>query len=258
MALQLLKPLCFFDIESTGLNVTKDRIVEISFVRLLPDGSQEEKHYLLNPLIPISAEAAAIHGITDDKVAQCPSFADVAADMHAFIGEADLAGFNALKFDIPMLLEEFARVGIDLQVEKRELIDVQVIFHKMEERTLAAAYRFYCDKDLENAHSAHADTMATLEVFKAQIEKYNQLPKTLRGLAQWMGNDVKVDLEGRIVLNENQIPVFNFGKHKGKSVKQVFQAEPSYYSWMMDGDFSAHTKRIITKIKMDLFKITNR
>ncbi len=258
MAIQLSKPLCFFDIESTGLNVTKDRIVEISFIRLQPDGSQQEKHYLLNPLIPISAEASAIHGITDEKVANCPSFAEVAADMHEFIGQADLAGFNALKFDIPMLLEEFARVGIDLQVEKRELIDVQVIFHKMEERTLGAAYRFYCEKNLENAHSAHADTLATLEVFKAQMERYTQLPNNLRELAKWMGNDAKVDLEGRIVLNENQIPVFNFGKHKGKSVKQVFQSEPSYYSWMMEGDFSAHTKRVITKIKMDLFQIANR
>lgn len=257
MTIQLQRPLCFFDIESTGLNVTKDRIVEISFIRLLPDGTQQEKHFLLNPLIPISAEASAIHGFTDDKVANCPSFADVATDMHAFLEEADLAGFNALKFDIPMLLEEFARVGIDLQVEKRELIDVQVIFHKMEERTLSAAYRFYCDKDLKNAHSAHADTMATLEVFKAQMEKYAQLPNNLRDLAKWMGNDSKIDLEGRIVLNENKIPVFNFGKHKGKSVKQVFMAEPSYYSWMMEGDFSAHTKRIITKIKMDMFQIAN-
>jgi DNA polymerase III subunit epsilon len=248
--LQLDKPLVFFDIESTGLSITKDRIVEISFLKALPDGSTERKRYLLNPQIPISPEAQAIHGISNETVGGCPVFEDVSREILDFLEGSDLAGFNSLKFDIPMLMEEFFRVGIDLQVERRNLVDVQVIFHKMEERTLSAAYKFYCNKTLENAHSATADVEATWEVFLEQVKRYSVLPDSIAALAQWMGNDKRVDMENRLVRNEQGIAVFNFGKHKGKPVSEVFAREPSYYNWMMDGDFSSHIKRIITKIKM--------
>jgi DNA polymerase-3 subunit epsilon len=250
--LNLVKPLIVFDIESTGLNVTRDRIVELSLLKIFPDGTEEKKRYLLNPGIPISREAEAVHGISNEAIADCPSFNLVAEEIINFIGDSDLAGFNSMKFDVPMLMEEFFRAGYDLQVDKRNLIDAQVIFHKMEERTLIAAYRFYCDKELVNAHSAEADVNATWEVLKAQLNRYEGLPKEPKALAEWMGNGNKVDLEGRLVKNDRGEIVFNFGKHKGRTVASVFSQEPAYYSWMMGGDFSSSLKRIITRIKSEL------
>lgn len=252
--IELNKPLLFFDIESTGLSVLKDRIVEISFIKLLPDGSEYRKEYLLNPTIPISAEATAVHGITDEMVKDKPTFAEVAHEMYNFIGNADLSGFNALKFDIPMLVEEFMRCDLDLDIASRDIVDVQLIFHKMEERTLAAAYRFYCNKELENAHSATADTEATYEVFKKQIERYDQLKTSIKKISEFTGLKKRADLEGRIVFDEHGHEIFNFGKHKGKKVEEVFAKEPSYYNWMMDGDFAAYTKKVITDIRMRMLK----
>jgi DNA polymerase-3 subunit epsilon len=252
--IELHKPLLFFDIESTGLSVLKDRIVEISFIKLLPDGSEHRREYLLNPTIPISAEATAVHGITNEMVKDKPTFAEVAHEMYDFIGNADLSGFNALKFDIPMLVEEFMRCDLDLDLASRDIVDVQLIFHKMEERTLAAAYRFYCNKELENAHSATADTEATYEVFKKQIERYDQLKTSIKKISEFTGLNKRADLEGRIVFDEQGHEIFNFGKHKGRRVEEVFAKEPSYYNWMMDGDFAAYTKKVITDIRMRMLK----
>ena len=250
MSLSLNRPIVFFDIESTGLNVTKDRIVELALLKIFPDLSQESLAFRINPGIPIAAEATAVHGISDQDVVFEPRFEQLAPKIYEFIEACDLGGFNALRFDIPMLMEEFLRVGMDINIEARELIDVQVIFHKMEERTLSAAYRFYCNKNLEDAHSAKADTQATWEVFKAQTERYPTLPTSIAEIAKFTGNDKKVDLEGRLVKDENGIIIFNFGKHRGKPVVEVFAKEPGYYNWMMEGDFPAYTKKIITQIRM--------
>lgn len=254
MDLALKKPIVFFDIESTGLSVIHDRIIEISFIKVLPDASEEKRTYLFNPTIPISQEATKVHGITNEKVANCPTFSEKAKEIFEFIGDADLSGFNALKFDIPMLIEEFQRNGMNFDVSKRNLVDVQIIFHKMEERTLSAAYKFYCDKEIENAHSADADTAATYEVFKAQLKRYPNLGSSIAEISDFTGINQRADLEGRIVYNDKNIPVFNFGKHKGKSVEEIFTKEPSYYSWMMDNDFSTNTKQVITNIKMKMLQ----
>ena len=250
--LQLTRPLVFFDIESTGLSITRDRMVEVAFLKVQPDGNTDFKRYLMNPGIPIPAEVSAIHGITDEDVRFAPKFEQVAGEMYEFLQNTDLAGFNALRFDIPMLAEEFFRVGLDLEVERRQTVDVQLIFHKMEERNLSAAYRFYCQKELENAHSAEADIRATWEVFQAQTQRYNFLPETVQGIAEFTGNHLRVDMEGKLIKGEDGSVKFNFGKHKGRNVAEVFRLEPSYYSWMMDGDFPAYTKKIITGIKLNL------
>ncbi len=252
MVLQLTRPLVFFDIESTGLSITRDRMVEVAFLKVQPDGNTDFKRYLMNPGIPIPAEVSAIHGITDEDVRFAPKFEQVAGEMYEFLQNTDLAGFNALRFDIPMLAEEFFRVGLDLEVERRQTVDVQLIFHKMEERNLSAAYRFYCQKELENAHSAEADIRATWEVFQAQTQRYNVLPETVQGIAEFTGNHLRVDMEGKLIKGEDGSVKFNFGKHKGRNVAEVFRLEPSYYSWMMDGDFPAYTKKIITGIKLNL------
>lgn len=252
MALLLTRPLVFFDIESTGLSITRDRMVEIAFLKVQTNGNTEFKRYLLNPGIPIPAEVSAIHGISDEDVRFAPKFEQVAGEMFEFLQNSDLAGFNALRFDVPMLAEEFFRVGLDLEVESRQTVDVQLIFHKMEERNLSAAYRFYCQKELENAHSAEADIRATWEVFQAQILRYSSLPETVKGIAEFTGNHLRVDMEGKLVKGDDGSVKFNFGKHKGRSVAEVFRMEPSYYSWMMDGDFPAYTKKIITGIKLNL------
>lgn len=262
MQLSLKNPLLFFDIESTGLNVASDRIVEISAVKVSPGAPGqpndiEIKTRRINPTIPISPEAQAVHGISDEDVKECPTFRQIAKSLAIWMEGCDIAGYNSLKFDIPMLAEEFLRAGVDFDFRKRKLVDVQNIFHKKEQRTLKAAYKFYCRKDLENAHSAEADTMATYEVLEAQLDRYGNdaeepLLNDVAYLAKYSCQNRFADYAGRIVLNDKDEEVFNFGKHKGKRVKDVFRAEPSYYSWMMDGDFTLDTKQVLTRIKLSM------
>ncbi len=252
MQLNLKNPIIFFDIESTGLNVACDRIVELSMVKVHPNGDTEIKTRRINPTIPIPAESSAIHGITDEDVKDCPTFAQIAKSLAQWMEGCDIAGYNSTKFDIPMLNEEFLRVNINFDFRKRKSVDVQNIFHKMEQRTLSAAYKFYCDKDLENAHSAEADTMATYEILKAQLDRYPEaLQNDMGFLAEFSTKTKLVDYAGRIVLNDKDIPVFNFGKHKGRPVTEVLEFEPSYYSWMMNGDFTLDTKKVLTEIKLN-------
>ncbi len=250
----LHRPIVFFDIEATGLSITKDRIVQISLLKIFPNGQEESKTFTVNPGIPIPPEVVAIHGITDDMVKDKPGFKTVAKEIHSFMNDCDLSGFNLLKFDVPMLLEEFIRVEMDFDIEERHIVDVQAIYHKMEQRTLVAAYKFYCEKELENAHDAEADTKATFEVFKAQLQRYKDLKKDLPGIIEFLGVNNRVDLEGRIVKNEKGEEVFNFGKHKGKKVTQVFENEPSYYNWILDGEFSGYTKKVVQRIKLKMLK----
>jgi len=252
MQLNLKNPLVFFDIESTGLNVASDRIVELSAVKVFPNGDTETKTRRINPTIPISPEAQAVHGISDADVADEPTFKQVARSLAKWMEGCDIAGYNSMKFDIPLLSEEFIRAGVDFDFRKRKLVDVQNIFHKMEQRTLVAAYRFYCDKDLTAAHSAEADTMATYEVLKAQLDRYPDLKNDVQYLADFSTKTKFVDYAGRIVYNDRNEPVFNFGKHKGKLVRDVLTSEPSYYTWMMNGDFTQDTKKVLTEIKLSM------
>lgn len=253
MKLNLLRPLAFIDLETTGINVSSDRIVEISVLKISPNGKEEWMSTRVNPEMPIPAKSTAIHGITDGDVADAPIFKEIAKNLAAFLEGTDLAGFNAIKFDIPVLAEEFLRVNIDFNFRKHKYVDVQVIFHKKEQRTLAAAYQFYCMKELENAHSSKADTQATYEVLKAQLERYNDLENNVDKLADFSSFNNIADLAGRIIFDENGVEIFNFGKHKGKPVETIFRDEPSYYSWMMNGDFPLYTKKIITEIKLRSF-----
>lgn len=263
MKLNLNKPLCFFDLETTGLNVGKDKIVDICILKINPDQTKETFQTLINPEMPIPAEATSIHHITDDDVKNQPTFKDLAHKIKQFIGNGDLAGYNSNKFDVPLLVEEFLRCNVDFDIKNRRVIDVQNIFHKMEQRTLNAASQFYLGKEIENAHSALADTEATFEIFKAQIQKYEGIPfKDKQGrISQPIVNDMEalsnfsnmfnaVDFSGHIVLNEKKEAVLNFGKHKGKPVKDVFMKEPNYYSWMMNSDFPLYTKKVITELYM--------
>ncbi len=262
MKINLTRPLIFFDLETTGLNVGKDKIVEISFIKVMPDGSEIERTERINPGVHIPEECSAIHGIYDQDVADKPKFEELADDFLAFIGDADLAGYNSNKFDVPLLMEEFLRCGRKLDLRNRYLVDVQNIFHKMEPRNLVAAYKFYCHADLNNAHQANEDTRATCEVFKAQLERYDGVEytdaKTKRTCVP-IQNDVKalsaftqeshnVDMAGHIVWDKNQNAVFNFGKHKNVPVKEVFLKEPAYYDWMMKSEFPLYTKEVITQI----------
>ena len=250
MKLNLKNPIVFFDLETTGVDPAKDRIVEISLAKVMPDGSQETKTRRLNPEMHIPEAASAIHHIYDQDVADCPTFQMIAKSLWSYIEGCDLAGYNSNKFDIPVLVEEFLRAGIDVDLKKRRFIDVQNIFHKMEQRTLVAAYKFYCQKDLTEAHSAEADTLATLEVLQAQLDRYpDDLKNDIGFLAEFSCRDQNVDYAGRIVYNDKGVEVFNFGKHKGRSVSEVFRTEPSYYSWMMNGDFPQYTKKVITANK---------
>lgn len=248
--IKLHKPLAFFDLETTGITVGADRIVEISILKLMPDGSKSVLTKRVNPEIPIPEGASKVHGIYDKDVANEPTFKQVAPEISAFIGNADLAGYNSNKFDIPMLVDEFLRVEISFDMKGRRMVDVQNIFHKMEQRTLAAAYKFYCQKEIENAHSAEADIIATYEVFVAQLERYPDLAKDVEGLHQFTAMTQNVDLAGRIVYNDKKEEVFNFGKHKGRSVAEVFDKEPSYYDWMLKGDFPAETKQVLTALRL--------
>ena len=264
MQLKLKNPLLFFDIESTGLNVATDRIVEISIVKVSPGAPGEPnkvevKTRHVNPTIPISPEAEAVHGISNDDVKDEPKFSQIAKSLAQFMKGCDIAGYNSMKFDIPMLAEEFIRAGVDFDFRKRKLVDVQNIFHKKEQRTLKAAYKFYCSKNLDNAHSAEADTMATYEVLEAQLDRYadddEPLQNDVEYLAKYSIQNRFVDYAGRIVLNDKDQPVFNFGKHKGRLVTEVLAKEPSYYNWMMEGDFTLDTKKVLTEIRKDMMQL---
>ena len=247
MKLQLTRPIAFIDLETTGINITTDRIVEIAIVKILQDGEKQVKRKLINPLMPIPQSSSDIHGITDLMVKDAPSFKQVANEIKQFIEGCDLGGYNSNRFDIPMLLEEFLRVGIDYTLDDKRLVDVQKVFHLMEQRTLSAAYKFYCQKILEGAHGAEADATATWEVLEAQIERYPQIGVTVESIVKFTGEDDIVDFARRFI-KVNGIVVFNFGKHKGKPVTQVLKEEPQYYDWMMKGDFALHTKQKITEI----------
>ena len=249
MKLNLKNPIIFFDLETTGTDITNDRIVEISLVKVFPNGGREVKTKRINPEMPIPPEATAVHKITDEEVKDCPTFRQIAKSLASYIEGCDFGGFNSNKFDVPLLVEEFLRAGVDVDLKKRKFIDVQNIFHKMEQRTLVAAYKFYCDKNLEDAHSAEADTKATYEVLKAQLDRYPELQNDVTALAEFSSRGEMADYAGRIAFNEKGEEVFNFGKYKGRSVSEVFQMEPSYYSWMMNGDFPLYTKKIITEIR---------
>ena len=261
MKLNLKRPLAFFDLETTGVNVASDRIVEISILKAMPDGTEDVKTLRINPGIPIPIESSLIHGIYDEDIRNERTFKQAGEELARFLDDCDLAGYNSNRFDIPVLMEEFLRAGIDFDIENRHFVDVQNIFHQMEQRTLKAAYQFYCGKDIENAHSAEADIKATYEVLKAQIERYqNQNWEDKKGIvSQPVQNNIEalhaftnlnkpVDFAARMVYNEDGVEVINFGKHKGRPVEDVFQSEPSYYNWMLNGDFPLYTKRCLEKI----------
>ena len=247
MPLQLTRPLAFIDLETTGVNLTCDRIIEIAIVKIMPDGSRHVKHKVVNPQMPIPSGSSEVHGFTDEKVKDAPFFKQVANELKQFIDNADLSGYNSNRFDVPLLMEEFLRAGIQLDMTHRRLLDVQHIFHMMEKRTLGAAYQFYCNKELGNAHSAEADASATWEVLDAQTIRYPHLGNTLDSILEFTGEEKIVDFARRMVI-ENDIEVFNFGKHKGKAVSEVLKAEPQYYDWMMKGEFPLHTKQKLTEI----------
>lgn len=249
MKLNLKRPIVFFDLETTGVDTAKDRIVEISLVKVMPDGEEIIKTRRINPQMHIPEDATAVHGITDEDVKDAPTFAQIAKSLSQFIEGCDFGGFNSNRFDLPMLVEEFLRAGVDVDFKKRKFIDVQNIFHKMEQRTLVAAYKFYCDKELDGAHSAEADTKATYEVLKAQLDRYPELQNDVAALAEFSTRGETADYAGRIIYNEKGEEVFNFGKYKGMSVSEVFRKEPSYYAWMMNGDFPLYTKKVITEIR---------
>lgn len=252
MELNVKNPLVFFDLETTGIDMVNDRIVEICILKVFPDGRTEVKTRRVNPSIPIPAQATAIHGITNEDVKDCPTFKEIAKSLVQLIEGCDFAGYNSNKFDLPLLAEEFIRAGIDFDLKKRKFIDVQTIFHKMEQRTLVAAYKFYCDKDLNNAHSAEADTVATYEVLKAQLDRYPELKNDIDFLSDFSAKTRNVDFAGRIVLNDKDVEVFNFGKHRGRPVVEVLETEPGYYAWMMNGDFPLYTKNVLTRIKLGM------
>jgi len=253
MQLKLKRSLAFIDLETTGINITTDRIVEISVLKVTPEGIEEWMSSRINPEMPIPAASTAIHGISDEDVVSAPTFRETAKNLSAFLEGCDLAGYNALKFDIPVLAEEFLRVNVDFNFKKRRYIDVQVIFFKKEQRTLSAAYKFYCNKSIINAHSSKADTEATYEVLKAQLDMYTDLENDVEKLSDFSAHHTSADFVGRIIYDENGVEIFNFGKHKGKKVEQVFKDEPAYYSWIMNGDFPLYTKKVITEIKLREF-----
>ncbi len=251
MKLNLKNPLIFFDLETTGINITRDRIVEISYLKVYPNGNEEAKTMRINPEMHIPESATAVHGISDSDVADCPKFKEVAKNIaHDFEG-CDIAGFNSNRFDVPLLAEEFLRAGVDIDLGKRKFIDVQVIYHKMEQRTLSAAYKFYCGKDLEDAHSALADTRATYEVLKAQLDKYDgQLVNDVDFLSNYSSFTRNVDFAGRIIYDDKGVEVFNFGKYKGMPVGEILKRDTGYYGWIMNGDFSLNTKNVLTKLRL--------
>ena len=248
MSLQLTKPICIFDLETTGTNTAKDRIVEIAIIRVEPDGTEVIKTWRVNPEMHIPEEASKVHGIYDEDVADAPTFKDISQEVFNLIHDADLAGFNSNRFDVPLLAEELLRAGIDFDLKTNHLIDIQNIFHKMEPRNLTAAYKFYCDGDLTNAHSAEADTKATYEILKAQLQKYDDLPKDMEALSKFSSYFKAADFQGRIIYNGKNEEVINFGKYKGQKVEDVLQKDPGYYGWIMRADFPLYTKKIIQNV----------
>ncbi|KEY19143.1 3'-5' exonuclease [Kaistella antarctica] len=250
MNLKLHKPLCVFDLETTGVQVAKDRIVEISILKVNPDASRESKTWLVNPEMPIPPDSSAIHGITDEKVKDAPTFKDIASKVLDMISGSDLGGFNSNRFDVPLLAEELLRAGLDFDLGKFKLVDAQTIFHKMEPRNLTAAYQFYCKKDLENAHSAEADVLATFEVLDAQVGHYDDLPNDIAGLSEISSHHKFADLAGFIAFDKEDHECFTFGKYKGKRVKEVFQKDLGYYGWIQNADFPLYTKKVLTGIQL--------
>jgi DNA polymerase-3 subunit epsilon len=250
MELKLNRPICFFDLETTGIDVGKDRIVEIAIFKVYPNGTKESKTWLVNPTIPIPAQATAVHGISNEKVANEPTFAALASQIYNMIKDSDLAGFNSDRFDIPLLAEELLRAGVDFDMKNRVSVDVQTIFHKMEERTLSAAYKFYCGQTLENAHSAEADTMATYEILKAQLDRYTDLQNDMKSLAEFTTRKKSIDFAGFIAINDKGKEYFTFGKYKNVLVDEVFDKDPGYYGWIQNADFPLYTKKVLTALKL--------
>ena len=249
MELKLTKPIVFFDLETTGINIGNDRIVEISMLKIFPDGKKLSKTWLVNPEIEIPMEATAIHGITNEKVVTEPTFKELADAINEMIADADLAGFNSNRFDIPLLAEEFLRVGIDFDMNDRKSIDVQVIFHKKEQRTLSAGYKFYCNKELEEAHSAEADTNATYEILKAQLDRYDDIENSVEALSHFSSHSKRADFAGFILFNEKDQEIFSFGKYKGRVVEDVLKENPGYNAWIQNADFPLYTKKVLQSIK---------
>ena len=253
MKLNLKNPIVFFDLETTGVNINTDRIVEICYLKVYPNGNEESKTMRINPEMHIPEQSSAVHGIYDEDVADCPTFKEVAKNIARDMEGCDIAGFNSNRFDVPLLAEEFLRAGVDIDMSRRKFIDVQVIYHKLEQRTLSAAYKFYCNKNLEDAHTAEADTRATYEVLKAQLDRYpDVLQNDIVFLSEYSSFTRNVDFAGRMVYNEQNIPIFNFGKYKGQSVAEVLRKDPGYYSWMLQGDFTLNTKQMLTRIKLGM------
>lgn len=250
MKLELKNPIVFFDLETTGINVASDRIVEISYLKVFPNGTEESKTYRVNPTIPIPKQSSDIHGIYDEDIKDEPTFVEIAKNIAKALEGSDLAGYNSNKFDIPLLAEEMLRAEVDIDLKKRKFVDVQVIFLKKEPRTLSAAYKFYCDKTLDNAHSAEADTRATYEILQSQLDKYPDLENNIDKLSEFSSHNKNVDFAGRIIFGEDGEEYFNFGKYKGKKVTDVFDKDPGYYGWMMNNDFPLFTKKILTNIKL--------
>lgn len=250
MELSLKRPIVFFDLETTGVNITNDRIIEITLLRIEPNGREAEKTFMVNPGIPIPQEATNIHGIKDEDVVDKPFFKQIAKSVASFIEGADISGFNSNRFDIPLLAEEFLRADVDFNMKNRKFVDVQVIYHKMEQRNLAAAYKFYCKKELTDAHSSKADTYATYEILKAQLDYYSEIPHSIPELSEFSSQNKNVDLAGHIILNDKNVEVFNFGKYKGVSVEEVLTKDSGYFGWMMNGQFPLYTKKILTELKM--------
>jgi DNA polymerase III subunit epsilon len=251
--LNLRNPLIFFDLETTGTDVVNDRIVELSYLKVHPDGREESRTWLINPGRPIPPETTLIHGISDDDVRDAPNFNQIAQTLANEFEGCDFAGFNSNKFDLPLLAEEFLRTNVDFDMKKRKFVDVMVIFMKMEQRNLAAAYRFYCDKDLNEAHSAEADTRATYEVLQAQLARYQELENDVDALSRYSAHTRNVDYMGRIIYNDQDVEVINFGKYKGMPVEEVLEKDPGYYGWIMNADFPLYTKKVLTNIKLRKF-----
>tara|TARA_R110002012_G_scaffold318988_2_gene538362 strand:+ start:566 stop:1315 length:750 start_codon:yes stop_codon:yes gene_type:complete len=245
--------MCFFDLETTGINITSDRIVEISILKVFPNGKEERHTWKVNPEMPIPPETTAVHGICDDDVKDAPTFKQLAKEIHNLIKDADLAGFNSNRFDIPLLAEEMLRVDMDFDMKSRVAVDVQTIFHKKEQRTLSAAYKFYCNESLENAHSAEADTVATYEVLKAQLDRYDDLENDAKFLAEFSSRKKFADFAGFLIFNKEGKECFSFGKHKGKLVTEVLEQEPGYFGWLLNADFPLYTKKVLTAIKLKSF-----
>ncbi len=250
MELKLSKPICFFDLETTGTDITKDRIVEISILKVYPNGNRESKTWLVNPTVPIPKGASDVHGITDERVANEPTFRELAKTIHNMIKDSDLAGYNSDRFDIPLLAEEMLRADVDFDLGSRVTVDVQTIFHRMEQRTLSAAYKFYCGKTLDNAHSAEADTTATYEILKSQLDRYPELENNMKKLSEFTTRKQIVDFAGFIVLNDKNEEIFTFGKHKGRKVEDILEEEPGYFGWILNADFPLYTKKVLTGIKL--------